>query len=233
MRTAPYDLIASEYYAASHQTSRNFDQTSSHALQPVRARIPPTGLVLDIGAGRGRCNEFLAVNPERVVQLDNSQRMLEVNPREACMLRVLHQAESLPFFNTEFSFVASFLCDPFLGLNFLHEAYRVLAPGGLFVATTPSYEWGAPLRAHLGISTLETRFITREGKVVVPSVLIPHNKLIEMLELAGFEGDKVRVSRHRLPHNVAPISPDIIMPADALRVGVHELDILYLIEAEK
>jgi len=233
MSTAPYDLIAPEYYEASHQTSRNFDQTSSHALQPVRARIPLTGLVLDVGAGRGRCNEFLGINPERVIQLDDSQRMLEVIPREACMLRVLHQAECLPFFNTEFSFVASFLCDPFLGLNFLHEAYRVLAPGGLFIATTPSYEWGAPLRAHLGISPFETRFITREGKVVVPSVLIPRNKLIEMLEVAGFKRDKVRVSCHRLPHDVAPISPDIILPAETLRLGVHELDILYLIEAKK
>jgi SAM-dependent methyltransferase len=233
MSEAPYDLIASEYYLAEHQTSRNFDQTTAVALALVRARVPAEGLVLDVGAGRGRCCEFLRVDPSRVIQLDNSDRMLEVHPREACALRVLQRAESLPFLGAEFACVTAFLCDPFLGLEFLAESYRVLRRGGILIATTPAYEWGAPLRKALGISTNTTRFITKEGIIVVPSVIVPQLQLTDMLRRVGFDQTKLKISRHRLPQGAEPISQDISAPASAVGCNVHELDILYCIIAEK
>jgi SAM-dependent methyltransferase len=230
---AAYDQIAAEYYDLSHKTSRNFDSATSQAVIHFRQRVPHTGLILDVGAGRGRCGEYLGVDSKRIVQLDNSSRMLEVEPREQCLFRVLHRAESLPFLNEEFSCVTSFLCDPFLGLNFLSEAFRVISGGGLFVATTPSYEWGHSLRTTLGIDTASTRFITAAGKVVVPSVVIPRLKLFEMLQLVGFARSKIELTSHKLPENAMPISPDIDMAAKNLGCGVHELDIIYLIVARK
>ena len=233
MSEAPYDPIASEYYLAEHQTSRNFDQTTAVALALVRDRVAANGPVLDVGAGRGRCCEFLQVDPSRVIQLDNSDRMLEVRPREDCALRVLHRAESLPFLGEEFACVTAFLCDPFLGLEFLAESHRVLKRGGILIATTPAYEWGAPLRNVLGISTNTTRFITKRGIIVVPSVIVPHLQLREMLRRVGFDETKIEVSRHRLPHDAQPISQDISAPALEIGCSPHELDILYCIVAEK
>ncbi len=234
MSNTPYDHIAGEYYDPFHKTCRNFDQATLVAVQDLPARVPVNGLVLDVGAGRGRCKEFLGIESKRVIQLDNSRTMLEVQPREDCLLRILHDAESLPFLDSQFCCVTAFLCDPFLGLNFLWEVYRVLSPNGLFVATTPSYEWGVALRKELQINTSLTRFTTKAGtQVVVPSILIPSDRLIEMLKLAGFRQDRVQLKRHRLPPNASPISQDISVPAQKLGYNVHELDILYSIVAEK
>src|SRR6185437_9304844 len=171
MTNAAYDQIACAYYAIEHRTSRNFDDAARVALGSLSRRVPPTGIVLDVGCGRGRAGEFLGLDPSRVIQLDNSTAMLKLEPREECALRIRHSAESLPFVNQEFACVAAFLCDPYLGLEFLAESYRVLKRGGLFVATTPAYEWGLPLRTALGLNTSMTRFITRQGIILAPSVL--------------------------------------------------------------
>jgi SAM-dependent methyltransferase len=233
MTIAPYDVIADEYYDAAHKTSRNFDQATVAAIAPLRQRIGAEGLVLDIGSGRGRCNEYLGIDTTRVVQLDNSARMLRVRPREEALLRVVHQAERLPFLDEQFLYVASFLCDPFLGLNFLAEAYRVLQRGGLFIATTPAHEWGSTLRDLLDLDQHSTRFITRQGRVVIPSVLVPISQLREMLERIGFDEQGVSVTAHKLPPGSTPVSDDILQPARELGRGPHELEILYLVVAEK
>lgn len=165
MNFAPYDQIAGEYYDAFHKTCRNFDQTTSRAIESVRPLAPHSGLILDVGAGKGRCIELLGVDQNRIIQLDNSSVMLGLYPREPSLLRIQHDAEQLPFLDREFSCVTAFLCYPYLGLNFLSEAHRVLRPGGLFLSTTPAYEWGTALRRGIAIDYSETRFKTL-GRVV-------------------------------------------------------------------
>jgi len=230
---AGYDVLADEYYDASHKTSRNFDQTSAEALKDTGTALPAEGLVLEVGAGRGRAGEFLGTGGHRVIQLDNSAKMLTIEPREPCLLRILHRAEELPFLEQTFSAVVAFLCDPFLGLDFLAEAYRVLREGGLFVATTPAYEWGAPLREQLNIGSATTRFFTRSGTVLAPSVLVKREQLARMAETAGFDRRRLHVTAHRLPADASPISPDISAPAQKIGCDVHELDILYRLVASK
>lgn len=233
MTVAPYDAVADEYYELSHKTCRNFDQTTRAALASVRSLVPKGGLILDVGAGRGRCGEYLDVDCSRVVQLDSSAKMLSLIPREESLLRVLHPADKLPFSDEQFSCVAAFLCDPFLGLNFLSEAWRVLRGGGLFIATTPAYEWGAPLRASLGLDLYSTRFVTRTGMAIVPSVLVPMTRLREMLVFAGFSINHIALTSHKLPFGDGPISGDIAGPAQALGREPHELEILYTVVVSK
>jgi SAM-dependent methyltransferase len=230
---APYDPIADEYYDTAHKTSRNFDDSTAAAVGSLRHRVGAEGLVLDIGAGRGRCKEFLGIDPRRVVHLDNSSNMLQVAPREQSLLRVVHQAEELPFLDGQFSCVTSFLCDPFLGLNFLAEAYRVLKRGGLFIATTPAYEWGSTLRTMLEMDKHSTRFITRNGILVIPSVLVPISQLREMLKRTGFNEQTFSITAHTLPRAANPVSEDISRPARELGRDPHELELLYLVVAEK
>lgn len=234
MPYAPYDLIAGEYYHESHKTSRNFDQTTLAAFESIKPDIPKKGLVLEIGAGRGRCQEYLSLDAKRVVQLDSSRAMLELQPREECLLRIVHEAEKLPFLDNQFVCVAAFLCDPFLGLDFLAESYRVLTSNGIFIATTPSYEWGVALRSDLGIDNMQTRFVTHAGtRVVVPSVLIPIARLSEMIEFVGFKKPETMIRSHRLPMTAEPVSPDIEQPASKLGVDPYSLDIIYSIISQK
>lgn len=222
-----YDALAREYYDARHQTSRNFDVATIAALLSLNLRYSD-GLALDVGCGRGRCGEFLQIPSKRIVQLDNSPVMLGISPREPALLRILHDAESLPFPEHQFGTVAAFLCDPFLGLNFLAEAKRILRPGGILIGTTPSAEWGLPLRQGLMIDPMMTRFVLRDGNVaLVPSALYSREQLRKMLRRVGFKDSNIAVRGHRLPPGTTPVSPDIERPAQASGVSAYELEILY------
>jgi SAM-dependent methyltransferase len=221
-----YDVLAREYYDPAHMTSRNFDAITATVMVSFRSQVPD-GLVLEPGCGRGRSGEFLGVDAARVVQLDHSSGMLGLLPREESLLRVLHDAESLPFPEATFSCVTAFLCDPFLGLNFLWEAHRVLKPGGLLVGTTPSYGWGQPLRSSLGLDTLTTRFALRDGRhVIAPSLLHPIDSLASMLTAAGFREETITVQSHCLPDGANPVSPDITAVASQRGMDPYTLGVL-------
>jgi SAM-dependent methyltransferase len=222
---AAYDALASEYYDSAHVTSRNFDAATAVATADWRDRLP-AGLLLEPGCGRGRAHEFLGVDPTHVVQMDNSPSMLGLADREPAMLRVLHDAEALPFPDGEFSSVAAFLCDGFLGLNFLAEANRVLKPGGILCGTTPSYEWGVALRELLNLDPMSTRFLLKAGgKALVPSFLYPETQLEAMLNRAGFTGTEIRA--YTLPADTRVVSNDIVLSAEHLGMEPMELPILY------
>src|SRR4051812_25894381 len=113
MPKSSYDSIAREYYSDGHVTSRNFDSTTHSALKEMPFAFPTHGLVLDLGAGRGRVKEYLGVPPSRTVQLDNSDSMLGLPEREDCLLKVLADACSIPLASQQFSTVTGFLIDPF------------------------------------------------------------------------------------------------------------------------
>lgn len=234
MKYAPYDQIADEYYGDFHKTSRNFDEVSLVALQDIREMLLDDGLVLDIGSGKGRCNEYLDIQSSRIVQLDNSKKMIELEPREECLLRIHNSAEDLPFLNSEFTVVTAFLCDPFLGLNFLSETFRVLKHDGIFIATNPSFIWASTLRKKIAIEFQLTRFKTKEGTILqIPSVVVSKEQFFEMLVVSGFNEDCIEITEHCLPRSSQIVSPDIQIPADELNINVYDLPILYRIIARK
>src|SRR6266498_225552 len=147
-------------------------------------------------------------------------------------LRVHADAASVPLFDEQFAVVVGFLIDPFIGLNFFSEAYRLLRSRGLFLATTPTAEWGVSLRNELKIETSSARFLTKGGATIaVPSTLIPPNQIEEMLDHSGFH--EILVTPHCLPKNTSPVSPDIQQVAEKKKIGIHELPIIHLITANK
>jgi SAM-dependent methyltransferase len=234
--TDSYDEIADEYYDDRHVTSRNFDKTAAVELAELSTRslIASQGLVLDVGAGRGRTNEFLGIHPERVIQLDTSVKMLEVEPREACLARIWHRAEILPFLDKSFCCVTAFLCDPFIDRDFVGEAFRVLEHGGFLIGTLPSYEWGVALRPGLHINMASTRFINRQGhSVLLRSKLFTVEQLTDLLTHAGFPKHAISISARCLPKEVGTISNDIVVPAATLGKAPHELPILYTFIARR
>ncbi len=103
--------------------------------------------VLDIGCGNGRLMSHLNERGMAFVGLDSSSRMLA----SVHGPRVLGDAAQLPFRSGSLGSVAALymlyhLPDPRLAIA---ESYRVLRPGGLFVASTPSRHDDPELRSAL------------------------------------------------------------------------------------
>jgi len=232
MPNSGYDKIADEYYQAGHQTSRNFDHATSNLLSGLQTNIP-FGMILEVGAGRGRAVEFLNVTPRQLVQLDNSDAMLRLVDREDSLLRIHADACRMPMIEPQFSAVVGFLVDPFMGLDFLAEAHRMLKDSGLLLLTVPTKQWGDPLREKLGIDPTTTRFklLGKEEILVLPSLLHSPERLREMLALSGFK--KIDITDGFLPENEQPISPDISSVADRLKVVPQEIPIIHVITAYK
>ncbi len=227
-----YDEIADEYYDARHITSRNFDNATKAALNDGRANLP-SGLVLELGAGKGRSIEFLGIAPERIIHLDSSEIMLNLKERENCLLKIHADACSIPLSGSQFGIVVGFLIDPFFGLDCLAEAHRMLTRDGSMILTVPTIAWGKPLRQRIGIDVMTTRFriIDRGMTVQVPSNLHAPEKIIEMLEVCGFR--EVSLSNICLPQSVLDVSPDISSVCKEKGVSNYELPIVHVIRAVK
>jgi SAM-dependent methyltransferase len=233
MNSYGYEQIAAEYYDAFHKTCRNFDVATKAALATHPVQIAGAGLVLEVGCGRGRAGEFLGIPEERIIQLDVTREMLALEPREKSILRIHADATSVPIFDAQFEYVVGFLIDPFIGLAFFAEAYRLLKPGGILVATTPSAEWGFALRGRVDADAASTaRFITKKKETVeVPSTLVPVRRIEEMLLFSGFH--EIETYSQALPAGTAPISPDVETAAIRARVDLHDLPLIDLIKAVK
>jgi SAM-dependent methyltransferase len=233
MEKTGYDLLAPEYYDGFHKTCRNFDVATEAALAQDPIEIPDQGMILEVGCGRGRSNEFLGLPANRIVQLDASREMLALEDREPSSLRVLADATSVPLFDKQFSGIVGFLIDPFIGLAFFSETYRLLVPGGRLVVTTPAAEWALSLRGHDEPGASSARFITKDRRsvVVVPSTVMSSTRIAEMLAFYGFES--ITITEHCLPEGADPISPDIQIVAEKQAIEVHEVPILYVISANR
>lgn len=232
MPRSGYDAIADEYYDERHITCRNFDNTTKSSL--VGNLFPvPDGKLLEIGAGRGRAGEFLGVDHSRIVQLDNSQPMFDLDDREECSLKVLADACDIPLASGQFTSVVGFLIDPFMGLDCLAEAHRMLMPNGRILFTLPTHQWGTVLRTRLGIDEMTTRFnvLDTEKTVVLPSILHPPARITEMLQLVGFRD--IEILDHALPDGEQPVSPDITSVCESLKVQVSDLPVIHTVRASR
>lgn len=229
-----YDIIAEEYYDTFHKTCRNFDYTTAVALKNNPIEFTEKGLVLEVGCGRGRCNEFLGIEHNRIVQLDSSLKMLSLKDREDCLLKIHADATSVPLFDEQFSAIIGFLVDPFMGFNFIKEAYRLLKRNGLFFITTPAFKWGNSLRGE------EERYIARflekgnRGCVDLPSILYKTKTLRKILKYSGFK-KRVKISSHCLPKQVveSQISDDIKKVAEKVSGSLYKLPVVTFIETKK
>jgi SAM-dependent methyltransferase len=226
-----YDILAREYYTPFHKTSRNFDLASATFLRDWRTTLTDE-LIVELGAGRGRANEFLGVSPMLLIQLDSSESMLEIEPREECLIRILSDARSTPFLPSTFGTALAFLFDPFNEPMFYNEVFRILKVGGYFIGTLPSYEWGVPLRDSLGIARETTRFYTQQGELVsAASFLTTIEEIERRLREAGFV--EIEIAEAMLPAEAIEVSPDIEAAAKEVSVSVFDLPLVQVFRARK
>ena len=232
MSYTSYNAIADEYYDERHVTSRNFDSTTKVALSEEKLSIS-NGLTLELGAGRGRATEYLGIDKSKIVQLDSSSAMFEIPNREECSLKILSNACKIPLVSHQFSLVVGFLVDPFIGLECLSEAYRMLKANGQLLFSVPTKICGDALRSKRNIQAMSTRFkmIETEEIVEAPSILQSPERIIEMLNLSGFQN--ISITGHCLPKKVKNISPDIEAAAYELNIPINELEIINIIKAER
>ena len=219
-----YDLISSEYYSARHATCRNFDvATKWNLVHHLPFHNLPNQLAVELCAGTGRLLDY--TSHTATVHVDSSIGMLSLKEREPGLC-VLADACHLPFTESQFGLAAAFLCDPALSQEFVNEVYRVLAPGGTFLFSTPAYEWATALRGGL---KHETTFVTEtNAQVTVPSNIYTKAQLLEML--CSFR--KIKLSPCWLPEGHVP-SGAIEKAARTAGISVHSLQIVYLVSCRK
>lgn len=120
--------------------------------------------VLDLGCGEGRLTRPVHARGMFIVALDNSVTMLAAVPGSP----VSADASRLPFHSQAFKSVAALymlyhLPDP---RQAIAESYRLLTPGGLFVASAPS-RYNDPELAHLLPSLTPATFDAENGPQMV------------------------------------------------------------------
>ena len=229
-----YDDIASEYYSNRHITSRNFDKAT---LAFLRAwlnpnPIPSEGLVLDLGCGCGRANYYCGIPSERIIQCDISMRMLNLTPRENSKERIQCDATSLTFGSGTFACVVAFLFDAFNKATTYREISRVLSNGGIFLGTLPHHTWGALVRQIRGYDLDKAKFLTRDGKIFeADSHLMNDKQIARSLDQAKL--DLLESFDLCLPETEKEISPDILAPAQAMKISPYNLPIIKLFIARK
>jgi len=141
--------------------------------------------------------------------------------------RVQLDAFEMPFRENSFDGVFSFLGDPYALQEVFEEVLRVLKPNSFFLLTLPTNMWAKNLRSFLGVKLNETRFVTRDGKLVkIPSFVFDSKDLRETLLGAGFR--KVKAGEWR-PLNLISnekFSKDVLIVAENLGIAPENLPLI-------
>ena len=176
---APYDALASEYYDAQlHPTCANFGELSSQFLSThIRKHAISTRAALEVGAGNSILAEVFEkerVPLSRVTILDQSAAIIRHSKRwiSAGATPRIADASRTGLPAGVFDLIVASLGDPYDTSDFWQEMRRVISNSGIFLFTTPSYEWSSTYRRETARDKAE--FVLRDGRgVLVPSYIRP------------------------------------------------------------
>lgn len=151
------------------------EATFALRVQAALAAIGPSPRrVLDFGCGTGAASKLLVEAGHSVIGVDVSESGIDLARRAApdATFVPIESESSLPF--PEAAFDVCFCTEVIEHLldvrGFVHEVHRVLAPGGLFLITTPYHSWLKNLliitftfEKHFNVAGCHIRFFTRQS----------------------------------------------------------------------
>lgn len=150
--------------------------TAGDVHEPVARRLLDERLspVLDVGCGDGRLAEVMTSPPW--IGVDRSRTLLDIAPRPVA----LADAVALPVADDSVGaacglWVLYHLDEPTLAIQ---EAWRVLRPGGVFVASTSARDDSPELVQHLAAPEPST-FDAEEAAEIIGSVFAPESIEVE------------------------------------------------------
>jgi len=123
-------------------SQKRFEWLSNEGIQSVLEKIPPIrGEVLELCSGSGMFSKLIPVNYDSYISLDLSQSMLKQQRHDIPGIEpIVGDAENPAFISSSFDLVLVFA-----GLHHLanlsraiQSGYRVLRPGGQFIAFEPN-----------------------------------------------------------------------------------------------
>lgn len=149
--------MKSDFYEAYWDpSSRAMDGQTWPELQQLLMEVLPTsGHILDLGCGDGvTAGAWIAANGYQHLGVDISRAALDRSHRRGLRVIQIGSADALPFDDSTFEAVVCIdvLEHLFEPHHAVAEAYRVLRPGGLMVATTPNIAyWRSRVKLGLGL----------------------------------------------------------------------------------
>jgi SAM-dependent methyltransferase len=233
--SSSYDAIADEYYNDFHLTSRNLDQASHVFFSKFSLFHKKQKIVLELGAGRGKTQEYLNIKPDNIVQTDLSEKMLSFSSKENFLNKIQCDSLCLPFLNDSFSIITAFLYDPFNLKDLYIEIARVLKENGIFLGTLPHPKFALTVRKKLGINRNKT-FLKRYTSSSEEYVRL-NSYLMTELEIKKVMGENnlnlINIYEILLPKKVKNVSNHIITAANELKLTPYTIPILLVIVGVK
>jgi ubiquinone/menaquinone biosynthesis C-methylase UbiE len=187
-----YSSVAAEYYDADmHPTCANFRRAGELLIERWRPFLEHVrrDQIIEVGAGKSQVADLLAAEGLRLDNLmisDECEEMLEHSDsfRDLGASLVECNAREIPVPDDSVRVLVALLADPYNDSEFWAEAKRVLAPGGIVIATFPSFEWASAFRCE-GMHDM-AEFETATGPVFLPSMIMDVPSQIELICTAGF-----------------------------------------------
>ncbi|KKM06959.1 hypothetical protein LCGC14_1738760 [marine sediment metagenome] len=234
-KSSNYDDIADEYYEDYHLTIRNLDHTSRDFFSNFILPKNKTGLVLELGAGKGKTQDYLNINSNFIIQSDLSNKMLLLNSKCSCLNKIQCNSLSLPFLIDSFSIITAFLYDPFNLKELYYEITRVLKKNGIFIGTLPHPKFALTVRKKLGIKYNKT-FLKRyksnnEEYIKLNSYLMTKSEIKKVMD--NIDLNLINTYEIVLPKNIKKISNHIMIAANELKLTPYTIPILLVIVGEK
>lgn len=199
---AAYDLLASEYDADSHRTTRGLEQAEIDAvpaagLAPALSR--PGATVLEVGAGTGVLTEALLrplrggylvfSDPAPGMVARATERLAGIRKSSPVVPMIAGASEMATRVGFRPDVIAAGLADPYLSHALLQTLVRIGRRDTRVFVTVPSRRWAVAERQRLGIPIDRTRFRTASGdEVFSRSVTLDAPELRELFEQSGLRG---------------------------------------------
>ncbi len=182
---AVYNAVAEDYVTAFADDLANLPLDRS-ILDSVRERLPPDGLILDLGCGPGQVAQYFADQGDHTVGLDLASEMVHLAAQRTPDGRfVCGDMSALPIRSNSFVVVVGFYSIqhlPRTGLQgAISEIHRILVPDGTLVLAT-----------HLGDGEVVIDEFLDHKIEALGGVLYTDEELHKALRLGSFELDEVR-----------------------------------------